>query len=562
VVRLATAPCKSAKFSSSSIMIDGPNKKPLLDGADDMLPLGQEICQMTGTAIQLSSTRIVRMLLTTIDSAFLGHLGTAQLAGSALSGMWQGVPSTFVQFVLQALTTLAAQARGAGNNKLVGEWLQTALFLALIGSLPVMAVFWNVHWMVSITMKDPETIEYARLFSQTMMWSLPPQYIYVALTSYFSTIGVVLPATFCTCFTVCANIFFNWFFIYGYGSFKGFGFVGSPMATVTSSYLQLFLYTFYVVKIKGYHKDYWGGWTKEAISPQRLKAFLALGVPTGLSSVVDWGAGAIAGSLSGLCGVDVAAGQNVLNSFFALTYSTVSGFSTATQIRLARYLGEGKPAAAKRILAIGSATLLMGGVLMCFFVSAFSSKIWGVWTNDPKLKALCDTSIVAFMAGLMMAYLRFTLTVVSVSLGPREAKINLAANNIASWVIYIPLAYLMPIKWGFGLSGFWWSDFFGEAFKVAVLSWCVSNVDWEKASLEARAKAAGNGENPEECEKLEKEAFQSVAGYTTPAANANTSNVAIHSPNVMTRGAADAFEKRGEGTFHRTPGKKVHIDDV
>lgn len=75
---------------------------------------------------------------------------------------------------------------------------------------------------------------------------------------------------------------------------------------------------------------------------------MALGLPIGLSSVVDWASGAIAGSFSGWCGFQVAAAQNVLNGLFAISYSTVSGFSTATQIRLARYLGEGKPEAAKR----------------------------------------------------------------------------------------------------------------------------------------------------------------------------------------------------------------------
>merc|ERR1719384_2539315 len=147
-------------------MIDGDadSKKPLV-GDGDLLPLKQEMAQMAGTAVQLSSTRIVRILLTTIDSAFLGHLGTQQLAGVALSAMWQGVPSTFVQFVIQALTTLAAQARGAGNNKLVGEWLQAALLIAVVGCIPVMCIFWNVHSMVAITMDDEETVEYARKFS-------------------------------------------------------------------------------------------------------------------------------------------------------------------------------------------------------------------------------------------------------------------------------------------------------------------------------------------------------------------------------------------------------------
>merc|ERR1712087_1040052 len=138
-----------------------------------------------------------------------------------------------------------------------------------------------------------------------------------------------------------------------------------------------------------------------------------------------------------------------------------------------------------------------------------------------------------------MAYLRFTLTVVCVSLGPREAKINLIANNIASWVIYIPLAYLMPITWGWGLSGFWWSDFYGEAFKVGCLAWAVSSVDWVKASLEARVKAGE--EDTEVVEKLEKDVYSSLGAYQTPSPAASLANIALHSPGLMTGTAADNY---------------------
>eukprot|EP00401_Gymnodinium_catenatum_P006829 CAMPEP_0117518260 /NCGR_PEP_ID=MMETSP0784-20121206/32040_1 /TAXON_ID=39447 /ORGANISM="" /LENGTH=548 /DNA_ID=CAMNT_0005314175 /DNA_START=96 /DNA_END=1742 /DNA_ORIENTATION=- len=544
----------------------GDKRKPLVSDDAGDLTLGKEFAQMAGMALQLSTTRIVRILLTTIDAAFLGHLGTPQLAGVALSAMWQGVPSTFVQFCLQAITTLASQARGAGNNRLVGDWLQTAWLVALMGSIPVMLVFWNVHFLVGITMKDEATVEYAKQFSRMMMWSLLPQYFYVSLTSYFATIGVVMPATVCTCITVICNVVFNYVFIYGYGNFQGFGFIGSPLATVTSSYLQLLLFVFYTVVIKRYHRDYWRGWNREAISLPRVKMFLALGVPTGASSVVDWASGALAGSFSGLAGVQVAAGQNVLNGLFAMTYSTVSGFSTATQIRLARYLGEGKPQSAKRILAIGASTLVAGGMVICVILGVWHRKVWQIWSKDPDVVSRCDSALLAFMAGLLMAYVRFTLTVVSVSLGPKEANINLVANNIASWVIYIPLAYLMPMGylgsfWA-GLPGFWWSDFFGEAFKVSVLTWAVLRVDWEKASQEARAKAAVNQEDTQLCEKLEVEAYTSLGSYMSPAPNADTANVAQHSPGLLTRHAASDYEGLGKGDYHRSPGPMTSLDDI
>merc|ERR1712048_1090823 len=104
-------------------------------------------------------------------------------------------------------------------------------------------------------MDDQETVEYSKQFSRIMSLTLLPQFMYVALTSYFSTIGVVMPASVCTLITVICNVAFNYVFIYGYdfGSFQfpALGFIGSPLATVTSSYVQLTLFVTYTVFIKG-----------------------------------------------------------------------------------------------------------------------------------------------------------------------------------------------------------------------------------------------------------------------------------------------------------------------
>ncbi|EOD12858.1 hypothetical protein EMIHUDRAFT_213069 [Emiliania huxleyi CCMP1516] len=299
----------------------------------------------------------------------------------------------------------------------------------------------------------------------------------------------MLPATFATCITVVANATFNYVFIYGYGSFEGLGFIGTGpvLCLAVTPPAALTVFTLYAVVIRGYHKDYWFGWSMQSISWGRLHTFLELGTPTALSAVVDSLSGAVAGSFAGLAGTSVAAAQNVCTGLFSLSYSTVSGFSTATQIRRAH--DSGKPESAKRILKLGSATLLLGGVVVCLVLGVAHNKVWQIWSSDPELIALCNSTLVAFMASVMTCYCRFLLAVVSVSLGPKEARVNLVANNIASWLIYIPLAYIMPIKWGWGLPGFWWSDWSGEIFKVVVLSWSVSQVDWAQASREAQERA-------------------------------------------------------------------------
>merc|ERR1719163_100832 len=133
------------------------------------------------------------------------------------------------------------------------------MLVALIGCVPVMAVFWNVHLFVGLTMDDAETVEYSKRFSRVMMWTLLPQFLYVGATSYFSVLGVVTPATVCTTITVICNIVFNQCFIYGFDYTKwndpdntGY-FEGSPLATVASSWLQLILFLTWCVLIKGYH---------------------------------------------------------------------------------------------------------------------------------------------------------------------------------------------------------------------------------------------------------------------------------------------------------------------
>jgi len=471
-------------------------RKPLVRDDTVDLTLGGEFAKMSSLALQLTSKQIVLILLTTIDSAFVGHLGAQQFAGVALSSMWQGVLSSFVQSCLQAITTLASQARGAGNNNLVGDWLQTALLLAALGTIPVMIFFWNVHLFVGITMKDEATVEYAKQFSRIMTWSLLPQYFYVALTSYFATIDVVMPATVCTCITVICNIVFNYVFIYGYGNFQGFGFIGSPLATVTSSYLQLLLFVFYSVVIKRYHRDYWRGWNYEAVSWKRVKGFLALGIPTGTTEAVNWVSVALVGAFSGIAGVHVAAGNVLLNRLHALINSTVMGFSDATRIRLARYLGAGKPQSAKRILAVGTAMFMTTGVVICLVLGVWHRRFWQIWTKDPDVLGSCDSALLAFMVTVLLSYVLCLPKAVAISRGPKEANINLVAESIASWVIFVPLAYLMPLgylgsSWA-GVPGFWWAENFGLAFKGSLLSWVMLRVDWERASQSARAEAMVN----------------------------------------------------------------------
>lgn len=507
---------------------------PKVVNMHEAIPLRQEVRELSNMAVQLSLRQMVRQVMTITDSAFQGHIGTKQLAGVSLAGMWMGVPSAFIQFSIQAINTLCSQAYGAGNHKLVGVWLQVAIVFALVGSIPVILWYMCVGHMIGLTMDDAETVEYGRQFAMVMAIGLIPQYIYGACSTYFAAQGIIMPATICSVFTMILNIGFNRLFIYGAFGWKGFGFIGSPLATVASTVCQLVFFLSYTVWYKQYHKQSWHGWSNACLQPQRVKTFLKLALPMGASAVVDWGSATAASAFSGLLGPNIAASESVLAGLFGVANSAVAGYSTSTQIRMSRYLGKGDAFSAKRVLHLGGAIVMAGATIMLFLIVLLKDHIFGIWTTDPVIIEMCNNTLVIFVICILVAFSRFMMTAVLNALS--MADINLIANNIASWLVYLPLSYVLPIMCHMGLAGFWLSDTLGEATKVAILSYGLYQVNWQQAAEYAQGTAESEQTvNDEQEEKNALLAYKNEAmvgrtpeSYRIPAAV--TPSSAHHTP--------------------------------
>ncbi|EQC32491.1 hypothetical protein SDRG_09817 [Saprolegnia diclina VS20] len=520
---------------------DDDDDAPVLFGYEsldkDMIPAQQEFLELSSMALQLSLRQMVRQVMTITDAAFQGHIGTKQLAGVTIASVYMGVPSTFIQNAIPAISTLCSQAYGAGNNTLVGIWLQTCIVFSVLGAIPIIIWYMFVGHMIALTLDDTEAVAYGQQFAMIMALGLIPQYLYGCLTTYFATQGVIMPATLCSTLTVFLNIGFNQLFIYGGFGYDGLGFIGSPIATVTSTCLQLLIFVGYTVWYKQYHLDYWGGWTMECISKERLLVFLPLAVPMGMSSVVDWASAACTTAFSGYLGPDIAACQAVLNGVFGVVNAFVSGFSTSTQIRMSRYLGQGSAVAAKRVLSIGASIVAVCGVTMVLLVYLLNESLFRVWSPDPVIISMCRSALVVFVCCIMVAFGRFMMTACLNALS--MANINLIANNIGSWCLYVPLSYVLPITLHWGLDGFWYADMCGEAMKAVILTWGILRVDWSAAAdFAQRAAEVTETRNPMQEETRELLAYENEALLTPTifkSPGAQFGSVPHHTPSVLKR---------------------------
>jgi hypothetical protein len=76
--------------------------------------------------------------------ACAGHISTTALAAASIAGVWQAITSSFLWMAFGgAVTTLCAQAHGAGNSRLAAQWLAVALATTTAVS-GVVAALWLV----------------------------------------------------------------------------------------------------------------------------------------------------------------------------------------------------------------------------------------------------------------------------------------------------------------------------------------------------------------------------------------------------------------------------------
>lgn len=231
---------------------------------DKMAPitLRGEIVTMLQFAWPVTLATIARIIMYSIDTAFLGHLGTAQLAGSAMASLCLNLVSTFLFAPAYGLNSLCSQAIGAGNPKLAGNWLQLSLVISTIMLIPSFIILFFVDKIISPFEHDTDVLHYASLFGKYSTCFLFPTFVYMAIRQYFQALQIVHPATIVSIISVGINVLLNQILIYGLHlnifnnkiniNFKGLGFIGSPLATTFSLTFQLSLFCCYAILYKKY----------------------------------------------------------------------------------------------------------------------------------------------------------------------------------------------------------------------------------------------------------------------------------------------------------------------
>ncbi|UQA62656.1 MATE family efflux transporter [Polyangium aurulentum] len=422
-----------------------------------------------------------------VDTAMVGRLGATSLAAVGIGNGIYFSLSVASMGVIFGMDPLVSQAIGAGESARARSILWQAVRLALLISVPTMALVALAAMLVGYVGIDPETSHQIWRFLLGRLPNIVPFLIFTACRSYLQAIGRTRAILWATVWANIANVVGNILFIYGDEGLAWFGLprVGLPPLGVLGSGLASSIASVATVVVAGREVVRVSGKPRAAdLRPDSatMRSIARLGMPIGVHLISEVGAFSLVGILAGRLGPEVAAGHQVALGLASMSFTVALGLANATAVQVGHAVGRGDTLGARRAGFVGivASLVVMGVPAIAFAAAPYACA--RILSDKPEI-------IVAALPLIRIAAL-FQLwdgsqAVASGALrGAGDTRSAQFANMAGYYLLGLPLALLLGFGMGFGAVGFWW----GLSAALAVISvglviqfWRVSSRDIQRA---------------------------------------------------------------------------------
>ncbi|MFD6554113.1 MATE family efflux transporter [Streptomyces sp. NPDC058398] len=398
--------------------------------------------EIVALAVPAFGALVAEPLFVLADSAIIGHLGTAQLAGlgvaSALLMTAVGV------FVFLAYATTAAVARRVGADDLRAAIRQgmDGIWLALLIGVAVIAVALpTAPSLMELFGASDSAAPYATTYLRISVFGIPAMLVVLAATGILRGLQDTKTPLYVAVGGFVANAVLNIVLVYG----AGLGIAGSAWGTVIAQCGMAAVYLHVVLRGARRHGA--------SLRPDAagIRACAQAGTPLLVRTLSLRAILLIATAVAArLADAEMAAHQIILSLWSLLAFA-LDAIAIAGQAIIGRYLGaddaRGAREACRRMVQWGLVTGLVLGVLVIgarpLFLPLFSGDS-GV--RDAALPALVMVAVSQPICGIV-----FVLDGVLMGAGDGP---YLARAMLLTLAVFTPVALLVPTLGG-GLTALW-----------------------------------------------------------------------------------------------------------
>ncbi|MBF4135320.1 MATE family efflux transporter [Streptomyces albidoflavus] len=398
--------------------------------------------EIVALAVPAFGALVAEPLFVMADSAIIGHLGTAQLAGLAVASALLTTAVSIFVFLAYATTGAVARRVGAGELSAAIRQGMDGIWLALLlGAAVIAVVLPTAPALIDLFGASETATPYAVTYLRISSFGIPAMLVVLAATGVLRGLQNTRTPLYVAIGGFVANAILNVVLVYG----AGLGIAGSAWGTVIAQCGMAAVYL--VVVVRGARKH------GASLRPDAagIRASAQAGAPLLVRTLSLRAVLMIATAVAARLGDTEIAAHQIILSLWSLLAFAMDAIAIAGQAIIGRYLGAGDSAGAKAVCrrmvewGIGSGIVL--GVLVIvsrpLFIPLFTSD--GA-VKDAALPALVVVALCQPLSGIV-----YVLDGVLMGAGDGP---YLAWAMLLTLAIFTPFALLIP-SWGGGLTAVW-----------------------------------------------------------------------------------------------------------
>ncbi|EYT54774.1 multidrug transporter MATE [Leucobacter sp. UCD-THU] len=384
-------------------------------------------------AVPALGALVAEPLFLVVDSALVGHLGAAPLAGLAVAAAILQTAVGLMIFLAYSTTPLVARRSGAGDLRGAVQAGIDGLWLALAIGVAVGAVLWAASGpLVTLFHVEQRTAELALTYLTISCLGIPAMLVVFAASGLLRGLQDTKTPLAVATIGFTANAALNWWFIYG----LGFGIAGSAWGTVLAQWGMVAVYIVVIARHAGRagagflprrdglaHAGRSGGWL--FIRTAGLRAALLVTVFAATSH-----------------GTTATAGYQVVFTLFSTAAFALDALAIAAQALIGDALGAHD---ARRARLIVRRTVFWGvacGAVIGVLLAAASPVVGRVFTSDEAVLAILPPALLVLGISLPLGGYVFVLD--GVLMGAGDAR-YLAWTSLVNLAVYLPALWLLTV---------------------------------------------------------------------------------------------------------------------
>lgn len=400
-------------------------------------------------ALPIIGAMMSQNLLNLVDTAMVGRLGAAQLAGVGLASFLNFMAVAFITGLSSAVQAMAARRVGEGLMAESAIPLNAGILMSAALGIPLAAVLiLFAPELLALLNDDPAVVEAGTTYLQLRLISIFAIGMNFSFRGYWSAIKLARLYMYTLLWMHSFNIALNYCLIFGKFGFPAMGVAGAGLGTTIS--ILLGTLTYFVL---GWRYARPSGFLARRPSREQFRNLLRLGLPSSVQQLFFAAGFTVLFWIVGQVGTAELGVANVLINISLVAILPGVGFGLAAATLAGQALGRADAVDAHRwawdVCKVACVLLGLIGLPMLLVPEL----ILAIFLPDPALVALGTRPLQLIGAGILIDGVGLVL--MHALFGVGASRLVMLVSIGLQWGLFLPVAWLLGPGLGLGLTSIW-----------------------------------------------------------------------------------------------------------